>query len=380
MRIAVPAETAPGETRVALVPRSIALLTAAGGTVAVQANAGAAAGFADAAYQEAGAEIVADRGGLLASGDVALVVRRPGGDDLKRLAEGAILVGLLDPGGDPEPLRPLIERKVTAFRMEAMPRISRAQDMDVLSSMATLAGYHAAVMAAFRLPRIFPLLMTAAGTLTPARVLVLGAGVAGLQAIATCKRLGAVVEAYDVRPAVREQVESLGARFVEVGIESEEQQDTGGYAKELTADAQKREHEVLAEHVSESDVVITTAFVPNKKAPVLITTEMVQAMRFGSVIVDLAAPAGGNCESTRPDEEVEEHGVLVLGPTNLAAAIPGQASQLYSHNVTRFVLQFLKDGQVNLDFDDVVISQTCMTHQGKPMGEQMTALLQGARA
>jgi NAD(P) transhydrogenase subunit alpha len=378
MRIAVPAETTPGETRVAVVPRSIAMLTGAGATVAVQAGAGDAAGLTDTAYREAGAEIVADRTALLASGDVVVVVRRPDAGDLKRLEQGAILIGLLDPGGDPAPLRLLIERKVTAFRMEALPRISRAQDMDVLSSMATLAGYHAAVMAAYRLPRIFPLLMTAAGTLTPARALVLGAGVAGLQAIATCRRLGAVVEAYDVRPAVREQVESLGARFVEVGIESEEHQDTGGYAKELTADAQKREHEVLAEHVRDSDVVITTAFVPNKKAPVLITTEMVQAMRFGSVIVDLAAPAGGNCESTKPDREVNEHGVLVLGPTNLAAAIPGQASQLYSHNVTRFILQFLKDGQITLDFDDVVISQTCMTHEGRPVGEQITALLEGA--
>jgi NAD(P) transhydrogenase subunit alpha len=261
-----------------------------------------------------------------------------------------------------------------------MPRISRAQDMDVLSSMATLAGYHAAVMAAFRLPRIFPLLMTAAGTITPARALVLGAGVAGLQAIATCRRLGAVVEAFDVRPAVREQVESLGARFVETGVESDTQQDTGGYARELEADAQARQHQVLAEHVKESDVVISTAQIPNRKAPVLVTADMVASMRTGSVIVDLAAPGGGNCELTRPDEEVNANGVLILGPMNLPAAIPGQASQLYSHNATRFLSQLLKDGAVHLDFDDVVISQTCITHEGKPMGEQIEALLQGAKA
>jgi len=378
MRIAVPAETIRGETRVALVPRSVTQLEAAGATVAVQSGAGIAAGLPDAAFTEVGAEVVKDRAPLLSGSDVVVVVRRPSLEDLRRLKEGSTLVGLLDPGDDPAPVKVLLERRVTAFWMEALPRISRAQDMDVLSSMATVAGYHAAVMAAYRLPRIFPLLMTAAGTITPARVLVLGAGVAGLQAIATCKRLGAVVEAYDVRPAVKEQVESLGARFVEVGIESEAQQDTGGYAKELTQEAQRREHEVLAEHVHDSDVVITTAFVPGKRAPMLITKDMVEQMRAGSVIVDLAAPAGGNCELTKPDEEVTTHDVVILGPTNLAAAIPGQASQLYSHNVTRFMLQYIKEGQVHLDFDDVVIAQTCMTHDGKPVGDRITALLAGA--
>ncbi len=376
MRIAVPAETAPGETRVAVAPRSVAQLVAAKAEVAVEAGAGEQAGLSDAAYREAGAEVVTARNDLLGSGDVVAVVRRPAAGDLRHLKEGAILLGLIDPGADPAPLKVLLERRVTSFRMEALPRISRAQDMDVLSSMATLAGYHAAVLAAARLPRIFPLLMTAAGTLTPARVLVLGAGVAGLQAIATCRRLGAVVEAYDVRPAVREQVESLGARFVEVGIESESQQDTGGYAKELTQEAQQREHEVLGEHVRDSDVVITTAFVPGKRAPVLVTREMVDGMRHGSVVVDLAAPAGGNCEYTEPDKEVTRNGVLVLGPTNLAAAIPGQASQLYSHNVTRFMLQFISEGQLRVDFDDPVYAQTCMTRDGQPVGDQITALLQ----
>ena len=378
MRISAPAETAPGETRVALVPRSATQLESTGATVAIQAGAGTAAGLPDAAYREVGADVVADRAALLADSDIVVVVRRPETKLVGELKRGAILLGVLEPAGDPALVRALIDRGVTAFRLEAMPRISRAQDMDVLSSMATLAGYHAAVMAAYRLPRIFPLMMTAAGTITPARALIIGAGVAGLQAIATCRRLGAVVEAFDVRPAVRDQVESLGARFVETGVESETAQGTGGYARELAADAQQRQHEVLAEHVRESDVVITTAQIPNRKAPILVTADMVASMRGGSVIVDLAAPGGGNCELTRPDEEVIDHGVLILGPTNLPASIPGQASQLYAHNATRFVLQLFKDGQVQLDFDDVVISQTCITHDGKAMGEQIEALLQGA--
>jgi NAD(P) transhydrogenase subunit alpha len=355
-------------------------LVATGATVAIQAGAGTAAGITDAAYSEVGAEVAADRAALLADADIVVVVRRPDSEFVSHLKRGSILVGVLEPAGDPALVRALVDGGITAFRLEAMPRISRAQDMDVLSSMATLAGYHAAVLAAVRLPRIFPLMMTAAGTITPARALILGAGVAGLQAIATCRRLGAVVEAFDVRPAVRDQVESLGARFVETGVESETQQDTGGYARELEADAQARQAQVLAEHVKESDVVISTAQIPNRKAPILITADMVATMRTGSVIVDLAAPGGGNCELTRPDEEVIANGVLILGPTNLPASIPGQASQLYSHNATRFLSQVLKDGAVHLDFDDVVISQTCITHEGKAMGEQMEALLHGATA
>jgi NAD(P) transhydrogenase subunit alpha len=378
--IGVPAESAPGETRVAIVPRSVAQLTRAGASLSVETGAGAAAGFADAAYTEAGATTEADRKKLLGGADLTVVVRPPPVSELGQLKQGSVIVGMLDPGGDPAPLRALLDRRVTAFRMEALPRISRAQDMDVLSSMATIAGYYSAVMAAYRLPRLFPLLMTAAGTITPARVLVLGAGVAGLQAIATCKRLGAVVEAYDVRPVVREQVESLGARFVEVGIESADHQDAGGYAKELSVDAQQREHEVLGQHVHDSDVVITTALIPGRPAPRLITRDMVEGMRHGSVIVDLAAPGGGNCELTQPDEEVREHGVLILGPTNLPAAIPGQASLLYSNNVTRFLLQFVKDGQISLDFDDVVIAQTCIARDGEPVGDQMEALVAGATA
>ena len=380
MRISAPKETAPGETRVALVPRSATQLVSTGATVAIQAGAGAAAGLTDAAYKEVGAEIVKDATALLADSDIVVVVRRPDKDLVGHLKRGAILVGVLEPAADPAMVRALVDNGITAFRLEAMPRISRAQDMDVLSSMATLAGYHAAVMAAYRLPRIFPLMMTAAGTITPARALILGAGVAGLQAIATCRRLGAVVEAFDVRPAVRDQVESLGARFVETGVESDTAQDTGGYARELATDAQERQRQVLAEHVRESDVVISTAQIPNRKAPILVTAEMVASMRPGSVIVDLAAPGGGNCELTKADQEVTDHGVVILGPTNLPASIPGQASQLYSHNATRFLTQMLKDGQVHLDFDDEVISQTCIAHDGKPVGEQIEALLQGAKA
>ena len=379
MHIAVPAETAPQETRVAIVPRSVAQLSSAGGEVVVQAGAGAAAGFSDDAYIEAGAAIEPNRRNLLSTADLTVVVRRPTLDDLRLLKPGSAIVGMLDPAGDPGPLLILTERRISAFRMEAVPRISRAQDMDVLSSMATLSGYYAAILAAYRLPRIFPLLMTAAGTITPARVLVLGAGVAGLQAIATARRLGAVVEAYDVRPAVREQVESLGARFVEVGVESEEHQDAGGYAKELSADAQQREHEVLGQHVMDADVVITTALIPGKAAPLLITRDTVAGMRLGSVIVDLAAAGGGNTELTEADAEVvTDNGVLIVGPTNLAAALPGQASQLYSNNVTRFLLQIVKNGQISLDFNDVVVGQTAMTHDGVPRGEQMLGLLAGA--
>src|ERR1700693_5827521 len=292
MRISAPTETAPGETRVALVPRSATQLVSTGATVAIQAGAGMPAGITDAAYREVSAEVIPDPAALLADADIVVVVRRPDTAFVAQLKRGSILVGVLEPAGDPALVRALVDGGITAFRLEAMPRISRAQDMDVLSSMATLAGYHAAVMAAFRLPRIFPLMMTAAGTITPARALILGAGVAGLQAIATCRRLGAVVEAFDVRPAVRDQVESLGARFVETGVESETQQDTGGYARELEADAQARQQQVLAEHVKESDVVITTAQIPNRKAPVLVTADMVASMRTGSVIVDLAAPGG----------------------------------------------------------------------------------------
>jgi len=380
MRIAAPKETAAGETRVALVPRSATQLASTGATVAIQAGAGTAAGLTDAAYREAGAEVVDDPTALLAGSDIVVVVRRPDRDLVGHLKRGSILIGVLEPAADAGMVRGRIDNQSTAFRLEAMPRISGSQDMDVLSSMATLAGYHAAVIAAYRLPRIFPLMMTAAGTITPARALVLGAGVAGLQAIATCRRLGAVVEAFDVRPAVRDQVESLGARFVETGVESDTQQDTGGYARELATDAQERQRQVLAEHVRDSDVVISTAQIPNRKAPILVTAEMVASMRPGSVIVDLAAPGGGNCELTKADEEVNDHGVVILGPTNLPAAIPGQASQLYSHNATRFLTQMVKDGQVHLDFDDEVFGQTCITHEGKPMGEQIETLLQSAKA
>jgi len=380
MNIAVPREGAPGETRVAMVPKSIAQLIKAGASVAVQAGAGASAHIPDPAYEEAGAAIVADRRALLAGADLTAVVRRPEPADVALLKEGSALVGMLDPGGEAANLKPFLERRITAFRLEAMPRISRAQDMDVLTSMATVAGYDAAVTGAARLPRMFPLLMTAAGTITPAHALIVGAGVAGLQAIATCRRLGAAVEAFDVRPAVREQVGSLGARYVETGAESEQQQDAGGYARELGEEAKQRQAAVLAEHVRDADLVITTALIPNQRAPLLITEQMVHSMRAGSVIVDLAAAAGGNCAYTKPDQEVVESDVLILGPSNPVARMAGQASQLYSHNVMRFILQSLKAGELQFNFDDVVISQTCIAHAGEPYGEQMSALLAGAAA
>src|ERR1700736_2821533 len=365
MLISVPAETAPGETRVALVPRSVTQLTTADAQVSIQTGAGAEAGFPDAAYREVGAEIADDRSRLLGAADVVVVVRRPLTADLTKLKEGAILVGLLDPGTDPEPVKALVERRVTAFRMEAMPRISRAQDMDVLSSMATLAGYHAGVMAAYRLPRIFPLLMTAAGTLTPARVLVLGAGVAGLQAIATCRRLGAVVEAYDVRPAVKEQVESLGARFVELPLEAGDAEDRSGYAKALDEDFYRRQREMMARVVAGSDAVITTALVPGIKAPVLVTAEMVAGMASGSVIVDIAAEQGGNCELTLPDQTVTQDGVTVLGPTNLPATVPNHASQMYAKNMSSFIAHLVKDGELRIDLEDEITRATLVSRGGQ---------------
>lgn len=285
---------------------------------------------------------------------------------------------MLDPAGDPAILHPLLDRKISAFRMEALPRISRAQDMDVLSSQANLGGYYAAILGAHKLPRLLPLMMTAAGTVTPARVLVIGAGVAGLQAIATAHRLGAMVEAFDVRPAVKEQVESLGAKFVDVGLSATDTETSGGYAKELSEEQHQREQEVLAARAREADIIITSAFVPHKPAPRLITKETVAAMKPGSVIVDLAAPSGGNCELTEMGKEVVKHDVLIIGAENLSTQIPAQASQLYSHNLMRFLLQVIKEGAITLDFDDVVIGDTCMTHAGEARAQDITALLAGA--
>jgi proton-translocating NAD(P)+ transhydrogenase subunit alpha len=372
MRIAVTREVADGERRVALVPKSIAAIAKLGGDVVIESGAGLPAGISDSEYTDAGATVADSAAAALKDAEIVLCVRRPAAEAVKTYPKNAVVIGMLDPGGDSSVVGAMREHAVTSFSLEALPRITRAQDMDVLSAMANLSGYSAALIAATRIPKIFPLMMTAAGTITPAHVLVIGAGVAGLQAIATCRRLGAVVEAFDVRSAAREQVESLGARFVDTGVTAE---GSGGYAAALSHEDEEREKAVLAEHVAGSDVVITTAFVPNRPAPKLITKEMVTAMKPGSVIVDLAAPAGGNCELTQPDQEVPHGDVLVLGPTNLASALAPQSSQLYSHNLTRFLSLLLKEGKLEVNLEDEILQATCVTHNGEVVSERVKELL-----
>ncbi len=370
--VAVPREATAGETRVALVPETIARLAKVGCTVQVETRAGEAAGFPDAQYVAAGATIVSDPAALFAHAQVVLKVREPivrpdGFDEAAALPGGAVLIGFLRP----VPNAPLLARigaaGVTALALERMPRTSRAQKMDALSSMATVAGYRAVLLAAERLPRFFPLLMTAAGTIPPARVFVLGAGVAGLTAIATARRLGALVEAFDVRPAVREEVESLGATFVAPpatdGAKASSVAGAGGsgaYATVQAEDEEKKERELLASHVAQSDVVITTAQIPDRKAPVLVTRAMVDAMKPGSVIVDLAAESGGNCELTQAGQDVVANAVHVLGPVNVPATLPGHASQMLSRNLAALVLLFVKDGVLALDFGDDIIAGSCV--------------------
>jgi NAD(P) transhydrogenase subunit alpha len=354
VRIGVPRESAPGERRVALVPDSVSRLTSTGLDVAVERGAGAGASVSDELYREAGAEIVDDA----FDADVVAKVRKPSAKELESLREGSILIGFLQPLTDHEGVAALGKRSVTAFALESIPRITRAQSMDALSSQSTVAGYKAVLLAATRLPRFFPMLMTAAGTVTPAKVLVLGAGVAGLQAIATARRLGAVVSAYDTRPVVKEQVESLGATFVDLGVAGEE--TAGGYAVELTEEQQRLQQEELARRIGDSDVVVTTALVPGRAAPRLITREAVAAMRPGSVIVDLAAEAGGNCELTKPGEDVDEGGVAILGPLDLASTMPYHASQLLSRNVSALLLHLAPEGELRLDFDDEITAGACV--------------------
>jgi len=376
MRVAVPREIVPGERRVALVPKSVGQLTAAGHEVLVQASAGDHASFPDEAYTAAGATVIASAEDLYARAEVVLKVRHPEGNETGLLTAGTILVAFLDPARNLDTVRRLADGKVSSFAMEYMPRITRAQDMDALSAMSTVAGYHATLMAAVRLPRFFPLLMTAAGTITPARVFILGAGVAGLQAIATAKRLGAVVEAFDIRPAVRDQVESLGATFVAVDLGEAQTETAGGYATELAAEHEEREREVLAKHVKDADVLITTALIPNKPAPRLVTRDMLLSMKPGSVVIDLAAESGGNCEGTVAGEEVAVGGALVAGPLNVPAMMPTHASQLYSHNVMRFSLTLLKEG--GLDFEDQIVRDTCVTHDGEIRSAAVRDLLAAA--
>lgn len=372
MILNVPKETTPGERRVALVPELIPKLAKAGLEVVVQAGAGAQAGFQDAAYREQGARVEPDG---WAAADLVLKVQPPTAEEVGRIKEGATLVGFLQPYANAEGIKALAARGVTAFAMELMPRITRAQPMDALSAMSTVSGYKAVLMAADRLPKFFPLLMTAAGTVNPARVFVIGAGVAGLQAIGTARRLGAVVEAYDTRPVVKEQVESLGAKFAEFGLETADAQDKGGYAKAQSEQFYERQRQMMGRAVAAADVVITTALIPGQRAPVLITEAMVQGMRPGSVIVDLAAEQGGNCAVTEPGREVVRNGVLVVGPMNLPSTLPFHASQMYARNVTNYAGHLVKEGQVRLDLADELTRGPLVTHQGKVVHEAVKAAL-----
>jgi len=359
MKLGVPKETVAGERRVALVPDTVAKLVKAGHEVVVESGAGVESGFPDATFQAAGARV-----GDPWTAELVCKVQKPDPAEVGKLREGAALIGQLQVVTSPDLLRGLAARRVTAFSLELLPRITRAQAMDVLSSQATVAGYKAVLLAAETVPKFLPMLVTAAGTLSPARVLVLGAGVAGLQALATARRLGAVTSAFDVRPAVKEQVESLGAKFL-VMEQQVQAEGAGGYAKELSADQHQRELEFLAKSVKDQDVVITTAAIPGKKAPILITRAAVEGMRPGSVIVDLAAETGGNCELTRAGAAVVHQGVTILGPLNLPATVPLHASQMYARNVSSFLGLLVKDGKFQLDLSDEILAATCVTNDGK---------------
>ncbi len=353
MKVGVARETAHEERRVALVPETAGKLAAAGFEVVVEAGAGSAASFPDEAYTEAGATL-----GDPWQADVVVKVRKPSADEIAKLSDGQVLIGFLDPLADREGVEALAARGAVAFAMESIPRISRAQAMDALSSQANVGGYKAALLAAERLPRFFPMMMTAAGTVPPAKVLVIGAGVAGLQAIATARRLGAVVTGFDVRPAVREQIESLGANWLDLGVTGAEAE--GGYARELTPEEMKAQQEALEERISGFDVVITTAAVPGRAAPKIIPASAVEAMRPGSVIVDLAAETGGNCELTEPGEIVERSGVTLVGITNLPSTMPYHASTLYSRNIQALLLHLAPEGELSLDWSDEITSGACV--------------------
>lgn len=381
MLLGVPKEQYPGEARVAIVPADVPALLKAGLTVHVEAGAGTAAGYPDAEYVAKGAAVTAERAGLFGEADILARVRAAGADpaaeqaDLPLLRKGQYLIAFTDPLGAPEAHARLAERGVSTLAMELIPRISRAQSMDALSSMATIAGYKAVLLAAETLPRIFPMLMTAAGTIAPARVFVLGVGVAGLQALATAKRLGAITEAYDVRPAVKDQVESVGAKFVELALETGAAEDKGGYAKAQGEEFYRRQRELLTTVVARNDVVITTAAIPGKRSPVLVTAEMVAGMKPGAVIIDLAAERGGNCELTQADEAVRSGGVTILGPTNLPSTAAGHASQLYSRNVTNLLRHMVKEGQLTLDLADEIVKETLATHGGEVVHPRVRDLL-----
>jgi NAD(P) transhydrogenase subunit alpha len=376
MRVGIPKETSPGETRVAVIPAAVPTLVKTGLEVAVESGAGAAAGFPDETYRSQGAAVMS-RPELFRTSDIVLQVRATPAEP-SLLRRGQTVIGFADPLGNPQAIRQLAPTGINLFSMELMPRITRAQSMDALSSMATIAGYKAVLLAATTLPRMFPMLMTAAGTISPARVFIMGAGVAGLQAISTARRLGAKVEAYDVRPAVKEQVQSLGARFVELPLEAADAEDKGGYAKAQDETFYRRQREMMMKVVAASDVVITTALIPGKPAPILVTREMVEAMAPGSVVVDLAAERGGNCELTKPDQVVVHQGVTILGPSNPPALVPYHASQMYSKNITTFLAHLLgKNGAAQpslaIDPDDEITKETLLTRAGAVVHQRVGA-------
>ncbi len=375
MNIVVLRETGAGEARVALMPESVKKLVALKTAVFVESGAGLAAARTDDDFSEAGAQISTDRNALIQSAAVLVTVNRPDPSAFSQLKPGAVVLGFLRPLDEPKALAPAIPARLTTFAMELVPRITRAQSMDALSSMATVAGYKAVVIGASHIPRMFPLLMTAAGTVPPARVLVLGAGVAGLQAIATARRLGAVVEAYDVRAAAGEQVRSLGAKFLEVDLGGIKTEDAGGYAVELSEEAMSRGRDLIAENAQMADVVITTAQVPGRRAPLLVTEEAVAGMKRGSLVIDLAGATGGNCALSKADEVVEHNGVTIMAPTNLAASVPVHASQLYSRNVTAFLSELIKDGELVVDLSNDVVGPSCVTHDGQVVNQRVAAAL-----
>jgi H+-translocating NAD(P) transhydrogenase subunit alpha len=373
VKVAIPKERAPDERRVALVPDTAAKLKAAALDVSVESGAGVGAYIYDEAYESSGVKVVKTAESLLKDADAVLKVQAPSTDEVALLNTGSVLISFLQPATQADVVKALANRGVTAFSLELLPRISRAQSMDALSSQASAAGYKAVLMAAGRLGKFFPMMMTAAGTVAPARVLVMGAGVAGLQAIATARRLGAVVSAYDVRPAVKEEVQSLGATFIELALES--QQGEGGYAREQSEEFLRKQRELIGEHVAKSDVVITTAAVPGRHAPLLVTGDMVKAMRPGSVIVDLAAETGGNVELTQAGKDLDVGGITIMGTSNVPSTMPLHASQLFARNVMNLLLHLVKDGAINLDFQDEITKGSCVTHGGEIVNERAKQLL-----
>ena len=382
MKVAVPKEIAPAERRVAATPRTVTKIVKAGIDVSVESGAGLQSSISDDDYRQAGAQIESDAESLLREADVVLKVQAPaanestGKHEFDLIEQGTTLIGVFQPLTNHELVKQLADRRITGFSLDLLPRIARAQAMDVLSAMSTLAGYKSVLLAANSLRSVLPMLTTAAGTLYPANTLILGAGVAGLQAIATARRLGAVVRVFDVRPVVKEQVESLGAEFIDIEVAQEAAEDAGGYAKEQSADVHQKEQELIAQHVKESDIVITTALIPGKPAPVLITEDMVKQMKAGSVIVDLAVEQGGNCELSEPGKDVVKHGVTMIGQLNLPSTLPVHASLMYANNLANFLLHVYDDQQISVNLDDEITKGTLVTHNGEIVHQQVADAMQ----